>query len=79
MLPGPQYVKFNRAALLRTDTTTRWNVINLRLRNGTLNADEARLLEDEPPLPDGQGQSYIWPPQQTYAPAPVPASPGGDQ
>ena len=64
---GPGYVKFNRSALLRTDATTRWAIIDKRLRNGTMNADEARKLDDEPPLPNGQGQLYLWPPQAPFA------------
>jgi hypothetical protein len=34
----------------------------MKLRNGTRNPDEDRALDDNPPLPNGQGQEFLWPP-----------------
>jgi HK97 family phage portal protein len=61
-LPRAQYVKLNVDALLRTDAMTRAKVSDMKLRNGTRNPDEDRALEDNPPLPNGQGQEFLWPP-----------------
>jgi HK97 family phage portal protein len=79
-LPRGQFVRLNMDVLLRPDANTRSVILDRQLRNGTLNADEARALDDRPPLPGEQGQLFIWPP---IAPAvlpdgsPAPASPGG--
>lgn len=50
LLPRPQQVKFNRGALLRTDLLTRYraHAIAIAAKFGT--QDEARELEDRPPL-----------------------------
>ncbi|MER7063991.1 phage portal protein [Streptomyces albidoflavus] len=50
LLPRPQRVKFNRGALLRTDLLTRYraHAIAIKAKFGT--QDEARELEDRPPL-----------------------------
>lgn len=47
-----QVVKFNRAALLRADALTRWQVLDKRLRNRSMTVNEARALEDEKPFDD---------------------------
>jgi HK97 family phage portal protein len=52
LLPRGVYVKFNRAALLRTDTKTRYEAHEIGLRAGFLTVDEARELEDREPLPE---------------------------
>lgn len=57
-LPNRQYVKFNSDALIRADLKTRWEVNQIRLTTGAASVDEIRAQEDQPPLPDGQGQSY---------------------
>jgi HK97 family phage portal protein len=56
--PRPQYVKFNIDALLRSDLTTRMGSYQIARNIGLNSIDEIRALEDEPPLPGGQGQSY---------------------
>lgn len=56
--PRPQYVKFNIDALLRSDLTTRMGAYKTAREIGLNNVDELRALEDEAPLPGGQGQSY---------------------
>jgi phage portal protein BeeE len=58
LLPDRQYVKFNSDALIRADLKTRWEVNQIRLNLGAANVDEIRAQEDEPPLPNGQGQKY---------------------
>lgn len=58
MLPRPQYVKFNADALIRVDTKTRHEIYQIDRNIGLRNIDELRALEDEQPLPNGQGQSY---------------------
>lgn len=62
LLPRGVYVKHNADALLRTDTLTRATVAGTRLRSGITNVDFERSLEDLPPLPDGAGELYVWPP-----------------
>lgn len=54
LLPRPQQVKFNRGALLRTDLLTRYraHAIAIKAKFGT--QDEARELEDRPPLTPAQ-------------------------
>ncbi|MFI6819258.1 phage portal protein [Nonomuraea sp. NPDC050328] len=59
LLPRPQYVKINRAALLRTDLLTRYRAHQLMIRNRFGTPDEARELEDKPPLTDEQVQQLL--------------------
>lgn len=63
LLPRGQYVKLNVDSLLRSDALTQVKVNRLRLLNGETIPDELRALADKGPLPDGQGQIYLWPPQ----------------
>jgi HK97 family phage portal protein len=58
LLPSRQYVKFNLDALVRSDLKTRWEVHQIRRNIGAASIDEIRALEDEPPLPNGQGSDY---------------------
>jgi len=58
LLPERQYVKFNLDAIVRADLQTRWNVHKIRREIGAANVDDIRRLEDQLPLPDGQGQDY---------------------
>lgn len=69
LLPRGTYVKHNAAALLRTDVKTRAEVAQIRLRNGITNPDFERELDDLPPIPDGLGQQYLWPPAGVSTPA----------
>lgn len=66
LLPRTQYVKFNRAALLRTDLFTRYRAHALGIAAHFLAPSEARHLEDLPPLT---------PAQQAELDALVPAGP----
>jgi HK97 family phage portal protein len=54
----PRFVKFNLDAMIRVDTKTRYEVHQISREIGLDNIDELRALEDKPPLPDGQGQTY---------------------
>lgn len=58
LMPRPQRLKFNADALIRTDTQTRYDIYRLWREIGLENIDSIRDLDDKPPLPDGQGQSY---------------------
>jgi len=64
-LPRPLFVKFNRAALLRSDTATRYQAHDSAIRAGWKTRDEVRALEDLPPIPDGSGAEALWPPYST--------------
>lgn len=61
LIPRGSYVKANVDALLRADLMTRFNAYNIAIRNGTMNQDEARALEDRKPLPGGQGSVFLDP------------------
>jgi HK97 family phage portal protein len=53
-MPRPQVAKINRAALLRTDTLTRYQAHAIAKTNGWRNINEIRRIEDEPGIgPDG--------------------------
>lgn len=73
LLPERQYVRLNVDATIRTDIKTRTEVIGAQLADGRLSVDEARVLEDREPLPNGQGSRYNVP-----APAAEPTQRTGD-
>lgn len=52
-LPRPQVVKFNRDALLRSDTLTRYQAHQIGLAAGFLVPNEVREMEDRPPMEEG--------------------------
>jgi len=54
LIPNPQFVRFNTAALLRSDLETRYRSYETALRAGFMTVDEVRQLEDRQPLPEGQ-------------------------
>jgi len=58
---GRFYTKYNLDALLRGDVKTQAEVLEIKRRNGVINADEWRALDEENPLPEGQGQQYFMP------------------
>lgn len=58
LLPRGQYVKFNLNALIRVDSRTRFENYLISRQIGLNNIDEIRRLEDEPPLPHGEGKDY---------------------
>lgn len=54
LLPGPQYIKLNRKALLAMDPATQATTIQTQLNSKTLTYDEAREIDDRAPLTDEQ-------------------------
>jgi len=58
---GTYYAKYNLDALLRGDPKTQAEVLEIKRRNGVINADEWRALDEDNPLPDGQGKHYFMP------------------
>ncbi len=77
--PGGRYVKFNADALLRVDALTRARILDTQIRSGQRSRDEARALDDMPPIPDGTGADFLWPPYSTSVlhETPVSAEGGG--
>lgn len=63
--PAPRYVKFNTDALLRLDPMTRALAIKTQIDSRTLSPDEARELENRPPLTQAQTDQFLtfWPRQ----------------
>lgn len=61
LLSGPQFIKFNFDARLRAKTSERYQAYGKAIDAGIMSPDEARALEDMPPLPKGQG-SHFWRP-----------------
>lgn len=55
------YCKYNANALMRGDAKTQAEVLEVKRRNGVINADEWRALDEDNPLPDGQGKIYLVP------------------
>jgi hypothetical protein len=55
-------VKANRNAILRSDISTRYTTYQIGIRNGFINRDQIRSWEDMPPIEDGKGGEYVWPP-----------------
>lgn len=72
LLPRPQYVKFNRGALLRTDLLTRYRAHAIALMNKFEVVNEVRELEDRPPVPWGDEPVESMKPT---VPVPAPADP----
>jgi HK97 family phage portal protein len=53
LLPSAQYFRFDRKALLRTDTLSRFQAHQVALKNAFMTADEVRMEEDLAPVPWG--------------------------
>ena len=71
LLPRGQYVKWNLNAFVRADIKTRHEVYAIRRNIGMSNADELRALEDERPIPDGDGEAFWRPENMAEVGAPV--------
>lgn len=65
LLPERQFVSLNVNATIRTDIKTRTEVIGAKLADGRLSLNEARALEDDPPVPGGD--THRTPPAQNAA------------
>lgn len=61
LLPNGQFIKFNFDARLRPKTQERYEAYGKAIDSGIMSPDEARALEDLPPLPNGQGK-HFWRP-----------------
>lgn len=74
LLPRPQFVKFNRAALLRTDLVTRYTAYRTALGPSEpfTTVNEVRALEDAPPVAwgDEKPQPTATPVAPTEGPTP---------
>lgn len=66
LLPGKQYVRFNMDAAVRVDLTTRYKAHAVGIAAKFLHPDEARQLEDRPPMTPAQLESM---PETTPPPA----------
>jgi hypothetical protein len=53
LLPDRQFVKLKVDATFRTDLKTRTDVIGAQILDGRLSVNEARALEDRPPIKGG--------------------------
>lgn len=58
---GRYFAEHVADALLRGDIKTRYEAYALARNNGWMNADDIRELENQNPLPNGQGQIYLVP------------------
>lgn len=76
-VPVGEYVKVGTGALVKVDLKTQAEVESIRIRGGWGKPDEARAHEELPPLPNGEGQRTLWPPQATSVPAPTDPHTGG--
>lgn len=61
LLERGDHLKFKFQGLLRGDTKSRFDAYAVARQWGWMSADDIRELEDENPLPDGQGQVYLEP------------------
>ena len=55
------FSEFNVDGLLRGDAKSRAEALDIQMRNGVINADEWRALENMNPQPDGLGKIYYVP------------------
>jgi len=76
-MPAPQYAKFNRGALLRSDLMTRYQAHDTAIRAGFQSPAGVRDIEDMSPIPDGGGTEFLWPPYATILPPSAPSGTGG--
>lgn len=75
MIPRGQTVKFNTDDLVRTTFKDRIEAEVAAVKGGIFSPDDARAMEDKPPIPDGKGKVWLWPPAGAgLAKEPDPAS-----
>lgn len=65
LLPGSRYCKFNADATVRTSLNDRYKAHDTAIRAGMSSPNERRALEDELPIPNGNGDVFLWPPYAT--------------
>jgi HK97 family phage portal protein len=70
LLPRPQYVKFEMDSIVRADLKSRMESHEIAMRIGVETNDEARALEDRPPLTADQKNEWlsVWKPQPQTTP-----------
>lgn len=59
LLPQPRFCRFNADAIVRTNLLDRMRAYDVQIRNGMQSRDEARAIEDRPPIPDGSGGEFV--------------------
>ena len=59
LMPRPQYARFNIDAIVRADLLTRMQAHAIALENGLETNDEAREIEDRPPLTSEQKAEWV--------------------
>jgi HK97 family phage portal protein len=64
LLPRRRSFKFNIDARMRPNTSDRFTAYEKAINAGIMSPDEARALEDMPPIPDGRGETF-WRPNYT--------------
>lgn len=64
ILPNRQYVKFNLDATVRVDIKTRVEVTGAQVKDGRMSVNEARELEDRPPVDGGDFHNVPAPKQE---------------
>lgn len=52
------FAKFSMAALLRGDTAARFNAYAIAIERGWMCQDDVRMLEDQNPIPNGEGKRF---------------------
>ena len=53
LMPNRQFIKLNVDAKIRADLKTRTEVVGAKIQDGRMSVNEARALDDEPPVPGG--------------------------
>lgn len=72
------FAEHNVDGLLRGDIKSRYEAYAIGRQNGWLSADDIRGLENQNPLPDGQGQKYLVPLNMVDAAQAPPTSQDGE-
>lgn len=73
VLPEKQFIKLNIDSAIRADIKTRTDVVGAQLADGRMSVNEARELEDRPPVPGGDFYNVPTPKNNPAAP------PGGNK
>lgn len=71
-LPNRQTVKFDADRTVRTDIKTRTEILGWQVADGRLSVNEARAIEDRPPVAGGDRHNFLTPLSLTQKPATEP-------
>lgn len=77
LMPRPQYAKFNIDAIVRADLLTRMQAHEIATRVGLETNDEARDIEDRPPLTTDQKAEWVDTYRKAATPTTAPSATGG--